>query len=35
VVERAELGLTDDRVRAAIGLEAEEDLIDDLANALG
>jgi cystathionine beta-lyase/cystathionine gamma-synthase len=33
--ERAELGITDDLVRVAIGLEAEEDLIEDFAQALG
>lgn len=33
--ERAELGITEDLVRVAIGLEAEEDLIDDFRNALG
>jgi cystathionine gamma-synthase/cystathionine gamma-lyase/cystathionine beta-lyase len=32
--ERAELGITDDLVRVAIGLEAEEDLIDDFRHAL-
>lgn len=32
--ERAELGITDDLVRVAIGLEAEEDLIEDFAQAL-
>lgn len=33
--ERAELGITDDLVRVAVGLEAEEDLIEDFAQALG
>jgi cystathionine beta-lyase/cystathionine gamma-synthase len=32
--ERVELGITDDLVRVAIGLEAEEDLIEDFAQAL-
>jgi cystathionine beta-lyase/cystathionine gamma-synthase len=32
--ERAELGITDDLVRVAIGLEAEEDLLEDFAQAL-
>jgi cystathionine beta-lyase/cystathionine gamma-synthase len=32
--ERAELGITDDLVRVAIGLEAEEDLIEDFTQAL-
>jgi len=33
--ERAELGITDDLVRVAVGLEAEEDLLEDFAQALG
>jgi cystathionine beta-lyase/cystathionine gamma-synthase len=33
--ERAELGITDDLVRVAIGLEAAEDLVDDFDQALG
>jgi cystathionine beta-lyase/cystathionine gamma-synthase len=33
--ERASLGITDDLVRVAIGLEAEEDLIEDFERALG
>jgi cystathionine beta-lyase/cystathionine gamma-synthase len=32
--ERAELGITDDLVRVAIGLEAPEDLLEDFAQAL-
>lgn len=33
--ERAELGITDELVRVAVGLEAEEDLLEDFAQALG
>jgi O-succinylhomoserine sulfhydrylase len=32
--QRAELGITDGMIRLSVGLEAAEDLIDDLSNAL-